>query len=226
MKKRNIVLIITSCIILSVIAIAVGARNFVHSIEGKSIPSMSGVKVSANSEVNASEAEAFFILSKELEIGQSISNENSNIHPDYIAYLQKYLRSSHINLSTSKVRELKELINELRYIIQIENEIEFDKMTIDGREIATQLLKEIYEVCGVKLEYSIDGKIEKIMDSSGNILYQNEGTLLQGDFRIDTFLLVILAILALLSIGIVLMEKSQILAREVIFDGFDEQKYA
>lgn len=227
MKKRNIVLIITSCIILSVISIVAGARKNIYAMEGKSIPSMSGaVKVLANEEINSSEAEVLFILSKELEGSVSKSNANNYIHPDYIACLQKFLSTSRVNLSASEVHKIKELINELRFIIHLENENEFTKMTIDGREMAAQLLKEIYGICGVEIEYSMDGKIEKVIDGAGSILYQNESSLPQGEFRIDTFMIVIFTILTLLGVGIVLTKKSQILAREVIFDGFDEQKYA
>lgn len=198
-----------------------------HSIAGKSIPSMSGaVKALANEEINSTEAEVLYILSKEMEAGVKQPKYYTYIHPDYITHLQNHLSKSQVNLSASKVRELKELIKELHFIINLEDENELNKMTIDGREMATHLLKEIYGVCGAKLEISMDGKIEKVIDNSANILYQNETSLPQGDFRIDTLMIVIFTIVALLSVGIVLTQKSQILAREVIFDGFDEQEYA
>ncbi|MBE5965885.1 MAG: hypothetical protein E7255_02785 [Lachnospiraceae bacterium] len=207
MIKRFIVPIITSCIIIFIICAAAQERKSLQAYEFDNIPAM---------------AEEIRVI----QAATLSANDEEKIPSGTITYLQDYLKSSLVDLGDKNADELKELIRELRFIFTIEKENELDKMTIDGREIAVNLLKRIYAVCGATLEYNLSGEIERVEDPGGNILYQNKNQVPQGNFEMGALLLVLTVILALLTLGIILTQKSQIFAGDVIFDGFDEQEYA
>jgi hypothetical protein len=210
--------------IVSFVVIARGA--FKTNNEEISIPVMSdNLIVSGDTELNTSEREILTLLSSVVKLPSQKDQGNTT---NYIYYntLQEYLGSSGIYLTTHQAELIKDEIATMHVIMSSEEVTDFTKLSVDGKEVFLYISEQIYELCGLKLVSNMDGDIEKISDSSGNIIYTMKVPASQVGFQIDVLIVTVAAMVTLLCICFTIAKKNQLFIKEVIYDGFDEERFA
>lgn len=219
MNRRYVVAIITICVITSVICLAAVTRSSVQNYNTKSIQAVTKIN-------NISQEEKASVLLQDLELAIKKVATDEYIQPDYLTYIQEYISTSHVDIKDQNVDEFMKRVDELQYILMIENEIHLRDMTIDGREIVKNLLEQIYKLWGMDIQYNLNGEITLVIDREGNTIYRNVEPSIQGEFHLELLLIIVTLIITLLSLAIIISQKRRIFVKEGMFDGFDEQNYA
>lgn len=219
MNRRYVVAIITICVITSVICLAAVTRSSVQNYNTKSIQAVTKIN-------NISQEEKASVLLQDLELAIKKVATDEYIQPDYLTYIQEYISTSHVDIKDQYVDEFMKRVDELQYILMIENEIHLRDMTIDGREIVKNLLEQIYKLWGMDIQYNLNGEITLVIDREGNTIYRNVEPSIQGEFHLELLLIIVTLIITLLSLAIIISQKRRIFVKEGMFDGFDEQNYA
>lgn len=229
LKYRNsekILFIITICVFLVIISILTVASNSIKISESENIAASSAsVELFMDQELNVPETKVLLAISGWVDVPGG-SSEQDNTYQVYYDCLKKYFRNPGTDLSADGSLAIDELVSSSNEIIALENEVQFCKMSFDAREVIIHLLKQIYEISGLKLVMSESGSIDKITDLSGNIVYQKENRLLQSGFRIDAVIITLAFILSLFGICIIISRKNQIIVKGGDYDGFDEKEFA
>lgn len=229
LKEHIMPPIITIFILLFLAAFIVITRGLYNNQEhGSNIPVMSfSIAAFDNTGLNSSEQE---LLSKLYEVlvlpEQNPAGETITMNEVYFNTLREYISNSEAFLTTAKISQISDKINQLQDIIILEDKTDFTKMTIDGRKAATNLAKQIYELNNLYLDYSMDGSIERIADISGAILFSNDASIGQQSFQLEAVIITIGLIVVLLCICIIIAKKNQLFVKEVIYDGFEEERFA
>lgn len=144
----------------------------------------------------------------------------------YLTHLQEYISTSETSLSIENESKFSNLLQELAVVSNLEKKDDIQQMSIDGRDMAMSLLKNIYGLYGAKIEFSIDGEIRKVNDSTGNLIYEKEDTTNIVEFQIINLIIVLCIILILFSLSLLLTRNSKILVKDGDIDGYDKKKYA
>jgi|LSQX01.1.fsa_nt_gb hypothetical protein len=127
----------------------------------------------------------------------------------YLIYLQDYLSTSEVKLSIDDETKKEDLLQELKTIANLEKENSIKHMSIDGREIAISLLKNIYDVYGINISFSLDGEIQNVNDPFGNPIYQNDEKMLKMEFQVIHLAVVLCINLILFGLSILISRKAK-----------------
>ncbi len=225
MSKRITLSLLFVCMLLLMVCIeaAAGSSDTKDEI---SISAISGnMEILKDDELNESEKIILNMLTGNVQIKDTRQFAEDNEYAVYIKYLHNYLGSPGVTLSSSKAYEVLNKIIELNAIMDIEQEISFSKMSVDGKELAINLSKEIYDVCGLKLTYDIQGNINQIIDKSGRFIYLSEITVQDAGIRLDALMITLAVIMILLGLCIIIARKNQLFMKDVILDEFKEEGF-
>jgi hypothetical protein len=219
--------VLTYCILIFLVSFVVIARGaFATNSEENSIPTLSNtIIVSGETELNTSEREVLSLLSSVVKLpNQKEQGKTTN----YIYYntLQEYLGSSEVYLNTHQAELIKDEIATMHAIMSSEEVTDFTKLSLDGKKVFIYISEQIYELCGLKLVSNMDGDIEKISDSSGNVIYAKKVSASQVGFQVNVLIVTVTVMVTLLSICFTIAKKNQLFIKEVIYDGFDEERFA
>ena len=205
MKNRYFVWLLSMGILIAVIIIGVVARNSL-SIYSKADVIMASTHISDNTDDKSF---------------KGIYKLDS-----YLIYLNEYLRTTDVNLSTDDESSKEHLLLELETIAKLEKENSIKNMSMDGREIAISLLKNIYDIYGISISFGLDGDIQNVNDPLGNSIYNNIEETLKTGFQVIHLTIVICINLILLGLSILIGRKSKISVKDGDIYGLDEKRYA
>jgi hypothetical protein len=201
----------------------VGSANTKDEI---SIPTIaSDSQILEDNSLNQSEKVIVSLLSSRIAASGNQLRETSEYNL-YVEHLRKYLSSAGVTISDDSGKKAASKILEMSAIMDLEQENNIEKMTLDGRELAINLSQEIYKACGLTLNYNLKGQITRISDKTGKFIYLNESQLKQTGFQFDLFLITFGIIAFLLFICIIIAKKHQLYVKDVAYDGFNEERYA
>ena len=99
-------------------------------------------------------------------------------------------------------------------------------MSIEGRKFIIHIYEEIYNLCGLNITFDAESNIEKIVDQSGAVIYQNTGAQSQPQIHIDALIITSTFILVLITLCFIIARKNQLFIKGGRYDGFDEKEYA
>ncbi len=139
--------------------------------------------------------------------------------------LLKNLRDQVIGMSDEKLELLYKRVMDIQMIIKQEKSVEIQNMSIEGRRLIFYIINEIFELSGYQITINLDGKIEKISDSSGELVYsytQSDLSGVQGKGLVIVLSIIFLALL----VCILIAKKNQLFRKDVIYDGLNEKQYA
>lgn len=223
MRNGYIVWLLSTGILIAVIIIAVGGRKSlnIYKPESTSVMSQNITRDGMNDKADEKIISIQLKETPNYQFYESTYNLGS-----YMIFLQEYLRNSEANLSIENESKKEKLLQELMIIGNLEKQNNIQHMSIDGREIAISLLKNIYEIYGVNIEFGMDGEIQMIDDPLGNIIYQNGDKTIKIELQVIHLSIVVFLIFILFCLSLFIARKSKILVKDGGIDGFDEKKYA
>ena len=229
MNKRFIL----SVILFSAILIILCSEAVAESLNQKheiNIPAISiSQEFNEDKQLNESEKLILSLLTAVLPSPDSSKPKENGSLGIYEEYLQRYLSSSETRLTSSKTREALNKIMELEAVLNLEKVNNYNEMSVDGRELAIKISKEIYKACNLKVYYNMQGTIIRITDRTDNLLYLNPDTI-QHSIRYDgirlDILMITLSILCILFLICVrIARKHQLFKKEAGYDGFKEEGF-
>lgn len=176
-----------------------------------------------HSGLNEAEQSILETLSGEVALSKNNSNEANNYHI-YIDNLYQHLSSDYINLSNNQANQVKEISKKLVQRMKTEEGKDFTQMSINGRMVTVPLAKQIYELCGLKLEMYTEGTINNILDENGHEMYRNTD-FVPMDFHYSEFFLSLSIILILLVCMLILEYRLQLFKKGVRYNDFGEERY-
>ena len=217
--------VITAFILLFIVGI-IGLTRLVLETDYRS---EKGNTVYASSipgdEFSSNEKEIVELLTDGVTVANNPHKKDMNTYFIFNSCLINYLLTSEAELGSERYEEIKAKINQLINIIKLEGQTDFRAMSIDGKAVAIDIAKEIYKTCGLKLSITMKGEIREISDQSGNVIYENQGLLLQTEVRVVALIITLSGIVVLFGI-IIIVAKRNNSREEVVYDGFDKKRYA
>lgn len=217
----------TFLIILFIISIACVTRANLRTVKSDTGIAVSNHIVSEQSKNQTIlKNQIVNLLMNNISIKEYQKKDNDNTYFVYTAFLKSYLNSDSMTLSDGTYEQIREKVNELIKIIKIEKECDFTKMSLDGRAVAIGIAKNIYELLGLKIDISMEGKIEQITEQSGRVIYIGRSTSSGYDIQIQALVIVFLIISVLLISITIYGKKKHLFKKEEKFNEFDEKRYA
>jgi hypothetical protein len=226
MCKHNAPPLISLCILFFTVCIALLAGSM-NTKDDMDIPAIAGNHDLMN-EKNLNDAETL-VLKVLDSAGEGIQSKKATDTKEYSTYkkeLKKYLESNDVNLNNSIAQNTVNKIIQLNTIMDMENEFNINKMSLDGRELAIHLTQEIYELCGLKLSYNMQGDIITITDKAGKNTYFKNSSNQKADFQGEVFIGSVVLILLLIFLVFSIAKKNQLFVKDVKYDGIGEKGYA
>lgn len=230
-KKRelnnfSLLLIITVCFFLTSACFTVITRAGLKTKEEKNIPAISSnISLLEEEGVDGTAGRALTILCKVMALpgqtGQTPAGE-----PDYYNLLKEYISKPVLPMTLAKTDQMEDKIEALQDIIDYEENSDFTKMSIDGRRIAIYISKQIFELCGLRLDFSMEGRIEAISDLTGDNIYAKDVSVSKNSIHINALIITVSSLIILLIICIIIARRNQLFVKEVVYDGFDEERFA
>lgn len=218
--------ILTIVIIIAVISFILIAKGGLLARGDRSIPvSSANLMILGEDTLNETETDVLQQLYQALHISVVEQQEKDSQYLVYFDVLRTYFKSSDFSLSASAKKELSELMSALNEIIRLEQLQDIRTMSLDGREVATYLLSEIYSICRLKITFGLLGDIERIEMGGGTELYAIREASVQS-VHIDTLIKTIIIAVILLIICIFISNKNHLYQKEVIYDGVKKKRYA
>lgn len=218
--------IITICVMVFIICTAGIARVNIHNNK-ESRPTLSTNIISFEEKgLNNSEKAVLSMLYNGMELPEHQQNQETNTYSVYYKGLKDYLNSAGVDLSITKSEEVKEKIKEIIEIENLEKNTDFSKLSIDSRGVVLVIMEQIYKLCGLKLVVNMEGVIEVISDQNGNLIYQVNRLLPKAEIQVYALIITLLTIILLMGIYIIIVKKNQLFKKEVMHDGFDEERFA
>lgn len=144
----------------------------------------------------------------------------------YLTYLYKHVKTSGVRLSADNERKKDKLIRELMIITRLEDKKDIQQMSIDGREIAVGLIKDIYRLYGLSILFNTDKDGYRIEDKAGNIIYQNPPEEMNRAINLLHGVIVACSVLVFLGLSILMSVKNKIYIKDGDYDGLNEKEYA
>lgn len=214
---------VTACILIFMICFIFISRGFAGSWHEDRIPAMSRTLITGDETRHSTYQDLEIQLSNILQLFDL--NESNSDHKTLKIILKEDMLDKKIDFSEEDMLRLQDSLLDLQEIIRLEEVGEFKKMSLEGRKVIIYLTKEIFELYGFRLAVSIDGRIEKILDSAGNLVYSAPQLSLMDNQLKGLAIVISIVILALL-LCILLAKKNQLFKKEVIYDGLNKKRYA
>ncbi|MHB8128931.1 MAG: hypothetical protein ACYDEX_08030 [Mobilitalea sp.] len=152
-------------------------------------------------------------------------NQNQYTYYIFINCLKNQMTGSKMVLGSTQYEEMKNKASELINIMNMEGNKDFTKMSLDGRAVAIDIARQIYEISGLRMDITMKGEIEQILDQSGNEIYNRNDLQLSSNFQIYALLITLSTIFILLGI-IFYVSKKNFNREEVAYHGFNKKRYA
>ena len=213
MRRRGAPTGITMIIMVFIISIMGVARWSLITgteTEVQAVADMAVLKPDAD--LNEAEAQVLYQLSQLIgDTGREVSNGmiTENIYYDC---LSEHYRAYGMNLSTAVADKINRLIRDGKKLLLLEEGRQLGEMSLDGREVAIHIFKEIYRSSGLKLGIQPDGTIEQIVSQSGKQYYINNKSL-QEEFRIETLIFILMVLITLLGTCIIIAKRKQLFVK-------------
>lgn len=229
MNKR----FIFSAMLFSVILLILCSEAVAESLNQKqeiNIPAISiSQEFNEDKQLNESEKLVLSLLTAVFPSPDSSHPKKNGSLGIYEEYLQRYLSSSETRLTSSKTREVLNKIMELEAVLNLEKVNNYNEMSVDGRELAIKISKEIYKACNLKVYYNMQGSITRITDQADNLLYLNPDTLQHtvrdNGIRLDILIITLSVLCILFLLCVMIARKNQLFKKEVGYDGFKEEGF-
>lgn len=151
------------------------------------------------------------------------SGEEGNT--SYEHFLIQYFGRKSVNLGENNWKEVESKILELDNLMQLENKKNLKELSADEREIAVGLTKGIFSACGLSAGFNPSGELISLSDESGSFTLSNGKTNKQH-INSGILTLVIMVVGILQVICYILSRKSQIIIKDVKYNGFHKEEYA
>lgn len=153
------------------------------------------------------------------------SQDDDTYHESIYNILSEELNNHIKDLSDDETRLVHSKIIDLQEIIRQEKSNKFRNMSLEGRKLIIHIAKEIFELYGFHLTVNLDGDIEKILDSSGSLIY-SKSHLNKSEIQFKGLALILLLVLLALLICILFAKKNHLFKKDVRYDGLDKKRYA
>ncbi|MDF2885276.1 MAG: Oligosaccharide biosynthesis protein Alg14-like protein [Clostridiaceae bacterium] len=207
-RNRNVLPLITISVlfaIMCIIGIARGSLATYDEIRTSTI--VTNKELLDNEKLNESEKIIINMLKNEMKLQNTEPDMINSDQSIYVKYFEKHLSSPKMHLSKEKADEIVDLIKSMNRIMNLEKENDLKQMSIDGRGIAINIYEQIYQLCGLKIIYSMEGDIVQITDCSENLLYCIDNPIVYGSFNYYAFAMVFLIWFFLISLCIIITKK-------------------
>jgi hypothetical protein len=178
-----------------------------------------------NSELNTSERRILLML-HDINPMLNPTEQNETMYSIYYTTLRDYFSNMEVDIKTSLALQVEDQIRDLQELVKIENVSDIMQMSLDGRNIAITITEQIYKLCGLKLEFSLEGYIATISNTLGNRIYTYTSPSNQEYLHIEAFLITISIIGTLFCLCLLFAKKNNLFIKDVIYDGFDEERFA
>ncbi len=227
MGKFIIPPLISMCILFTIICTEVIAGGQ-HTDDEAKLPTIE----ERNEEEQQEEINPYeMTIINKISYGNTIENNNSNLEDEkeyyiYVKYLKDYLSTAGVDIDKAQADQIVGKTLDLVKIMTLEQNNCFHKMSLDGREIAIQLAKEIYELCGLEITFDLKGNILQISDNSECTIYQNKSSKQHNKFQIKIFLIILLIIILMFGNCVFIAKKNKIFVKGGEYDGLKNKGYA
>lgn len=226
-RRRRVLLPILTILIFLVIIGTAGITRVnlkVNSLRTPAKPS----SISSNEDFKLYITESILLsaLVENKQVFGSPLEEDNGTFSIFISQLIHYVGTKGSGVTISGSELLEEKIIELISIMNIEKESDFTKMSLDGRAVAIDIATQIYELCGLRLITSMEGRIEKILDDTGNVLFTNINSKPSYNFQPTVLVITFAVILTLFGINLMIGKKNNLYQKDVRYDEFDEKRFA
>jgi len=225
MKKQYMPLFIVQCILILFICSSLLAENLIS--KANPIPAVStSTKYFTDAQLNHFEQKVLNVLAGCRLWDNGTKAGYTRGLSTYQNILMEYFCRTDVNITSSEGKEAIRKINELRVVLNMEKN-DISSMPLDTREFAIRILKEVYEIFGLKLSLSLQGDIIQVVDDKGYCLYKKESDFkVFPGFRLDVFIIILLIILFFLFLCLFIAKKYHVFVKDVVFDGFNKEGYA
>lgn len=220
-------------ILFSAILLSLCMEAVAESVNRKNEINFTAISISQDlkedQQLNESEKLVLSLLTTVIPSPDSSQTKENGSLDMYEEYLQRYLSSSETWLTSSKAHEALNKIIELKAVLNLEKVNNYNEMSVDGRELAIKISKEIYEACSLKVYYNMQGTIIRITDQTDNLLYLNpdtiQHTLRYDGLRLDILMITLSILCILFLICVRIARKHQLFKKEAGYDGFKEEGF-
>lgn len=218
--------LISLCILIFTVCIALLAGS-INTKEEMAIPAIAdNFELTEDEKLNEAEILILNVLDSagaEVKIKRTAGTEEYNTYKNQ---LKSYFERDNVNVKDSITQDIVNKIIQLNAIMDMENEFDINKMSLDGRELAIRLSQEIYDMCGLKLSYNMQGEIIRITDKTGKDTFFKNSAYGKAEFQGEVLAVTVAAILFLILLCISIAKKNQLFVKDVKYDGFNEKGYA
>lgn len=222
MKKSNISFIVSSILLILVIIFIVTSKKRDEGVNSAIAQTISPIVYEAG--INRDEG---IILSMFLEANLNYSSDKLSDfeNVDCLRHLKDHFIKTNLHIESNKFDELKILIENLKSIVALENESNIRKMTMQSRTLALHNMESIYKICGLNMEYTIDGIILQI-DNINHIYYTNRNLNNSNELQYPS-LIVVVGVIVLLYINcFIIVKKNRLYIKGVEYDELNEKGFA
>ncbi len=189
------------------------------------IPAFSSNVISYDNGLSQTELETLVQLSSVFRCRESNEKTNDN---DRILYdtFEAYLKGNVIAISSTKAKQAFEMIDNLKEIVKLEGDNEYENMSLEGRNVFLNITKEFYQLYDLDLIINVNGDVHSITDSAGHILYFQDTVSNITIAQVKAILIITLTAFILLLLCILFARKNHLFKKEVNYDGIDKERYA
>ncbi len=225
-KKQMLLPMITMIVVLTITFFVSIAKGCVKEVYASGLPEVRGKLIRLNEKgLNLSEISILRTLYRVLDISDLSLEEDSSTGAIYFIQLKKQLCREGIDIEKPVASKIIGLIEDINRIMIMEKIREPEKMSIDGREVATYIAKQIYKLCGLNLTYNMEGEIIGITDLSGEEFYSRNQTI-PDKINLYALAITLSSITVLMIICVIISKKNQLFIKDVKYDGFKEKRFA
>lgn len=184
------------------------------------------ISIPVNLNMNPIENEIFsMILANEVVI-PNYDRKDNKLHNIYIQVLARQLSSNQIDLGELQLENVKGLISQLNNTISNDDRNNTNNMSFISKCVISSVAQNIYEQCGLTLDYNLDGEIQQVKDTNGNIMYEISKNKVNSGVQWNLLFAVILICFILISICIIISKRNQLFKKGGFYHGFKENEFA
>jgi hypothetical protein len=227
LENRTLLPILTTCILILIVSFVSVTKVVISQkqVEINIPPMLNSDFESGNSELNTSERKILSML-HDINPTLHLSEQIETMYTIYYATLRDYFSNMEVDINTYLANKVENKIADLQELMSIENVDDITRMSLDGRNIAITITEQIYKLCGLKIEYSLEGHIGTISNIEGKTIYTYTSPSSQEYLHIEAFLITISIIVTLFCLCLLFAKKNNLFIKDVIYDGFDEERFA
>lgn len=223
LMKRNSMPIMVSSVLLMFVIIVIATSKKREENVSNAFAAMNNSVVYEEG-INSEEG-IILTMFGEVNLDYSMDKPSNIRNVDYYKYLEEHFINSSIHLENKKFKELKTLIEDLKSLSELEDETNIRKMTMQSRNLALHSIESIYKICGLHIEYTIDGIVLKISDSN-NIYYTNRDVINSPSIQYHALIIVVGIIILLYINCFMIVKKNKLYLKGEKYDELNEKGFA